>query len=362
MKKIFQNIIIFSFLVQKFISYPGCPFGYFEQHVHICRVCPNNSKPINSDKREASCKCNEENTFFDKINWECKKCPDGTTYDNSSDGCTCDDEKIHFNYLSFKCLYCPTGYSKYGDGCNCEGEKVKNYFTDECVDCPSDSKFDNSSKTCFCNDEKKAYDYTQNLCVNIINGEKNKQFGYVSCNDGYISYNYTTCLPCPSGTTWDEDENDCICDNKEEYFEETYYKCIKDEDYKCPTEQYFNYNTQKCTSCPKDSTYSTSEDEENCVCEKGKIYDFRKEECVSCEGENSLILDIICQKCPDKSFSQAYAVGPYCECQIGNWNDISEKCEVLGDGEKDGKDENGNGNFIKMYYSSLFFIIFINLL
>ena len=108
-------------------------------------------------------------------------------------------------------------------------------------------------------------------------------------------------------------------------------------------------------TCPTNS--NPIEGEYSCECnDNKKIFYFRKEECVSC-GDNSDILNMQWKKCANGSYSFDY--DPYCYYINGVWNEIIEKC-VNEKGEVvETNDEIIYGNFIKMYYGGLLFMVFI---
>ena len=366
MKKIFPNIIILSFLISKIISYRGCPVGYFEQDVYTCKKCPENSTPTppETDFEYAGCKCTEENTAFDKINWECKKCPDDTTYDSTEDYCNCKDATQYFDLENWECKNCPSNSHPSdninGRLCYCDNDAPQNFFKNECYTCPSDSVF---IYTCICNDKNKIYDVRENLCVPIINGVLSEYQDSITCNEGYTQYDHVSCYPCPDGSKSDG-EGFCTCDEENEVYEDEAFKCNKQSNYKCPTGQYLKYHLQKCVSCPSDATlvsdFSNVENFQYCKCnDNGKIFDFRNDKCISCDDDMVLLIKN-CKKCPAGSTTNG--VDNVCDCEKGNWDKASETCIEIGESEKENKtnDETNYGNFIGIY-SRLLLIVFIYL-
>ena len=321
----FQKFIIFSFLIHKIISYYYCPPGYYGREVWNCKECPKNSVPTtNTSIYYSGCKCNEENTSFDKINWKCKKCPEDSDYDNIEDFCRCKNSSKFFNLINWKCESCPEGQSpsEYENSCSCNGDKIKNDFKNECYNCPSDSNYEYGY--CNCIDPMKKYDIKQNLCVPLINTVKDQNFSWYICKEGYGIYNETACLPCPNGSI-SSGNGDCTCNRQNEYFSQ--FKCIKNMDYNCPKEQFLHFFSQKCVNCPDDSSIANDFDEvinkQYCNCADGKIFDYRNKKCINC-GENDAKLKMECKKCPIGSYSDG--ISSTCYCENGIWDSFTENC------------------------------------
>ena len=157
----------------------------------------------------------------------------------------------------------------------------------------------------------------------------------------------------------------CICNDLNEHLYND-LSCHKYEDYNCPSGQFLHYYSQKCVSCPSDSTlasfssYTEIENGQYCECGDGKMFDYRNQKCISC-GDDYVVLFMECTKCPEGTYVDGES--SLCKCEDGSWDEINDYC-INEKGEitsRESKESSSFSNLIKLSNGLLLLIIIMNL-
>lgn len=315
----------------------NCESGSIKNINEVCTPCPNGSEYVDADLScncsdgsefnldQFKCLCTDGNLNLVYIEssqlYSCIECQPGSNYDDSSMSCVCTDNNQAYDYTNNKCILV-----------NCvENEYL---YNDQCHSCPQGSTFDETSN-CICDNNtlltfnieinlctcsgNSYYDSNKNTCTPCVtdsilsetaNNECicqnqllvwNSQYNLCECivADSYL-YN-DICTACNTSVSqFDPTISSCVCNNNILFFDEANNSCsncidntkilIIDECFECPSDSTIDYNNNIC-SC-SNSGFSFNEETKLCECTDSNLIikittaenpgDPSVYECVSC--------------------------------------------------------------------------------
>jgi len=164
-----------------------------------------------------------------------------------------------------------------GECINCSDMGMHLNDKGECEKCPNGQGILPSTRTCV-------------QCIGQYSFNHKPIGGYCGeCPENtYYIPEKQKCIPCPEGSTYDVNLGVCICNSKEEWFDNEKERCVSctekggiivDNVCKCKEEnQYYSVQNQKCMSCSGDYTISGSE----CICDTYSL--LFEGQCFSCSN------------------------------------------------------------------------------
>ena len=248
-------------------------------------------------------KCNQTdymfwNTYAEEGKGMCEKCPDESVFSNPkgttpSSRCKCDDPARKVAY--------DEGENRYmcvdaGDENACLAEPDTYWNGTKCNKCPegtyfNDESMDNSSlPRCVCEDKSATFNTSTGRCVAAGQSE-------CANNKMVWSPKDQACVECPKNAPFNENAQECVCEDTNLNFDKTQMACIYCEPGSmfsasegqcidanketCATNNHYfwHINDEKCYICPEFAPYNATAG--GCACkDEGLYFDTKSGECI----------------------------------------------------------------------------------
>jgi len=154
---------------------------------------------------------------WDSAKNACSVCDTGKHIAANLQVCVCDKGKT-FDSDTRTCVPCPSGSTEEADRCYCPSTLALDEANNACKACPSDSTL--RGRECKCNDTSLFFSeatWTCKPCPGTLTPPR-RGSGRSSCRctgpNQIFHEEDVTCYTCPTGTTADDDNEDCDCARK----------------------------------------------------------------------------------------------------------------------------------------------------